>query len=71
METPANDRGRFLYLYFQCSEVERVKRHVSEETFSRGSKLKPAAVRDRHEIWRCRKADLCGLLDLLMSALAI
>jgi hypothetical protein len=40
METPANDRGRFLYLYFQCSETDRVKWHISEECFCRGFKLK-------------------------------
>ena len=40
METPANDRGRFLYLYSQCSEVDRVKWHISEECFYRGFKLK-------------------------------
>jgi hypothetical protein len=45
IETPANDRGRFLYLYFQCIEVDRVKWHISEECFCRGFKLKPAAVR--------------------------
>jgi len=38
-ETPANDRGRFLYLYFQCSEIGRVKWHISEECFCRGFKL--------------------------------
>ena len=44
METPASDRGRFLYLYSQCSEVGRVKWHISEECFCRGFKLKPDAV---------------------------
>jgi hypothetical protein len=43
-ETPANDRGRFLYLYFQSSEIGRVKWHISEECFYRGLKLKPAEV---------------------------
>jgi hypothetical protein len=43
-ETPANDRGRLPYLYFQCIEVGRVKWHISEECFCRGSKLKPARV---------------------------
>jgi hypothetical protein len=44
-ETPANDRGRFLYLYFQCSEFGTVKWHISEECFCRGFNLRLAAVR--------------------------
>jgi hypothetical protein len=39
METPASDRGRLLYLYFQCSEVDRAKWHISEECSYRGFKL--------------------------------
>jgi len=50
METPANDRGRFLYLYFQCSEIGRVKWHISEECFCRGFKLNLDAVGGRCEI---------------------
>jgi hypothetical protein len=50
METPANDRGRLLYLYFQCIEIDRVKRHISEECVCHGFKLKLDAVRGRHEI---------------------
>jgi hypothetical protein len=45
-----DDRGRFLYLYFQCIEIGRAKWHISEECFCRGFKLKPAAVRGRYEI---------------------
>jgi hypothetical protein len=25
MRTPANDRGRFVYRYFQCSEIDEAK----------------------------------------------
>ena len=39
MKAPANDRGRFVYLYFQCSEIDRVKWHICEEKFCRGFKL--------------------------------
>ena len=37
---PRKYRGRFLYLYFQCSEIGRVKWHIFEECLCRGSKLK-------------------------------
>jgi hypothetical protein len=39
-ENARDGRGRFLYLYFQSSEVGRVKWHISEECFCRGFKLK-------------------------------
>jgi hypothetical protein len=57
-ETPANDRGRFLYLYFQFSEIGRVKWHISEERFCRGFKLKPAAAWGGYEICRWPESDL-------------
>lgn len=33
METPAKDRGRFLYLYFQCIEIGTVKWHIPRRMF--------------------------------------
>jgi hypothetical protein len=41
LETPADIAGvPLMSLYFQCSEVDGVKRHISEECFCRGFKLK-------------------------------
>jgi hypothetical protein len=71
METPANDRGRFLYLYFQCIEVDGVKWHISEECFCRGFKLKPTADRAVMKFVADEKATYEDLFVSSMSALAI
>jgi hypothetical protein len=63
-ETPANDRGRFLYLYFQCSEVGRAKWHISEECFCRGFKLNRCS-RGRYEIDADEKATYEGPIRLV------
>ncbi len=59
--------GVFFYLYFQCSEVGRVKWHISEECFCRGFNLK-LLKKKRVEISPCCLTSRPGRIDVLSLA---
>lgn len=71
IETPAKDRRRFLYLYFQCIEVGRVKWHISGRMFLWRFQIEtgwsPAVMKCESD----EKPTCEDLFDSSMSALAI